>query len=96
MAEVKILIEGYASADSGGHSCSTVTLVQDNGFNIIVDPGTLPNQTVLTDKLEEVGLSIDDINVVFITHSHMDHYRNIGMFPKAKVLDCWGWWEGDL
>ena len=26
----------------------------------------------------------------------MDHCRNIGMFPVARVLDFWGWWEGDV
>ncbi|MCK5023935.1 MAG: MBL fold metallo-hydrolase, partial [Candidatus Aenigmarchaeota archaeon] len=40
--------------------------------------------------------TVDDINVVFITHSHMDHYKSIGMFPNAKALDYWGWWEGDF
>lgn len=95
-AEVKILKEGYASTDSGGHSCSTICLVQDRGLNIITDPGTLPDQKILVDALKKVGLSPSDINIVFITHSHMDHYRNIGMFPKAKALDFWGWWEGDV
>ena len=38
----------------------------------------------------------DDVDIIFITHSHMDHYRNIGMFTKAKALDYWGWWTGDV
>lgn len=96
MAEVKILIEGYSSAKTGGHSCSTITLIQDKDLNIIVDPGTLPEPKILADNLKKVGLTVENINTVFITHSHMDHYRNIALFPKAKVLDCWGWWEGDL
>ena len=96
MAEAKILIEGYTSGDTGGHSCSTIVLVGDGDLKIIVDPGTVPNQDLIKNKLKEEGLTVSDINVVFITHSHMDHYRNIGMFPKAKTLDFWGWWEGDV
>ncbi|MBU1037100.1 MBL fold metallo-hydrolase [Patescibacteria group bacterium] len=96
MAEVKILIEGYAADYVGGRSCSTITLVQDNNLNIVVDPGTLPNQKMLVAKLKKVGLNVDEINIVFITHSHMDHYRNIGMFKNAKSLDHWGWWQGDV
>ncbi len=96
MAEVKILVEGYISADTGGHSCSTIVLVKDKNLKIIVDPGTVPDQNLIKERLKEEGLNVDDINMVFITHSHMDHYRNIGMFPKAKVLDYWGWWEGDV
>jgi len=96
MAEIKVLIEGYTSSETKGHSCSTVVLVRDKGINMVVDPGTLPRQEILVKKLEEEGLNVNDINVVFITHSHMDHYKNIGMFPKAKALDYWGWWEGDV
>jgi len=98
MAEVKILIEGYTNANavaSGGEekSCPTITLVKDKDLIIIVDPGILENQQILTDKLKEEGLSINDVNVVFITHSHIDHYRNIGMFPDAKTLEYWGLWN---
>ncbi len=52
-------------------------------------------QSVITESLRKQGLALNDINVVFITHAHTDHYRNIGMFKKAKTLDYWGWWEGD-
>lgn len=95
-AKVKILIEGYASADSGGHSCSTITLVQDINLNIIVDPGTVPNQKIISKALANENLTPDDINVVYITHSHVDHYRNIGMFKNAKTLDYFGWWINDI
>ena len=96
MAEVKVLIEGYTSADSPEESsCSTVTLIKDGSLVMVVDPGTLRDQKNLVDKLREEGLGVDDVNVVCITHSHMDHYRNIGMFSKAKALDYWGLWDRD-
>lgn len=96
MAEAKIVFEGYTSIDANGRSCSTVTLVRDEEIAMIIDPGTLPDQKVLIDALKNEGLSIDDINIVGLTHSHMDHFRNIGMFPKAKVIDYWGWWINDF
>lgn len=96
MAKVKIIFPGYTSAKAEGRTCSNVILVQDQGLNIIVDPGTTPSQQVLLDKLQAEGLKPDDINIVYITHSHMDHYRNIGMFSKAKTLDFYGWWAGDI
>lgn len=92
MATVKILIEGYAFKSS---CVPTIALIQDKNLNIISDPGSLPSQKLLIDKLAQENLKIDDINVVFITHSHMDHYKNIGMFPHAKALDYWGWWQDD-
>lgn len=100
MAEVKVLIKGYTSGETNGRSCSTVVLIKDkiNGkdVNIVVDPGTLPSQNVLVNELSKHGLKINDINIVFITHSHMDHYRNIGMFANAKSLSFDGWYDGDL
>ena len=98
MAKVKILIEGYTTADSaasGGEekTCPTITLVREGDIIMIVDPGVLENQKMLIDKLNEEGLSVDDVNVVCITHSHLDHYRNIGMFPEAKSLEYWGFWD---
>lgn len=97
MARVKILAEGYASGDNKGHSCSTVTLIQDkDAGNIVVDPGTLASPEILIGKLNEENLSLDDINLVCITHSHMDHYKYVGLFPKAKILDYWGYWEKDV
>ena len=96
MATVKILFPGYSSADSGGHSCSNIILVQDGGHNIIVDPGTLPDQNILVEKLRVEGLTPADIDIVYLTHSHLDHFRSLGLFPQAKILDYWGWWQGDV
>lgn len=96
MATVKILLQGYVSTESNGKSCSTITLVQDKDINMVVDPGTLADPELLINALKDNNLKPDDINIVCITHSHMDHYRNISLFPKAKALDFWGWWEKDV
>ncbi len=97
VAKVEILIKGYYTSEgTHGHACSTITLVEDKDLKIIVDPGTLSDPMVLIDALKKRNLSLDDINVVFITHSHLDHYKYVGLFPKAKILDYWGWWQGDL
>ncbi|MFH1401718.1 MAG: MBL fold metallo-hydrolase [Parcubacteria group bacterium] len=98
MAEVKILIEGYTNSDSVASdgeekSSSTTTLVKDENLIMITDPGILEDQKMLIDKLNEEGLTPNDVNVVFISHSHLDHYRNIGMFPLAKTLEYWGLWD---
>ncbi len=100
MAEVKVLIEGYTTdhiVDNATNelTCATVTLVKSKNITMVVDPGTMKYQNMLTEKLKEEGLTKDDINVVCITHSHIDHYRNAGMFPRARALDYWGIWEGD-
>lgn len=98
MAEVKILVEGYTNADkenSGEKETTgaTITLIKDGKLNIVADPGVLESQEVLVDALKKENLAAGDIDIVFITHSHIDHYRNIGMFPTAKTLEFFGLWE---
>lgn len=99
MAEVKILLEGFTNADQRAKGedeitrCTT-TLVRSYDFIILSDPGVLENQEIMIDALAEEGLTVADITHVFITHSHLDHYRNLGMFPTAKAIDYWGLWDG--
>jgi len=98
-AEVKILLTGYTNADCRGKGeeettrCTT-TLIRDGKFVIISDPGVLESQQILINALARENLTVTDITHVFITHSHMDHYRNIGMFSDAIAIDYWGLWEG--
>jgi len=97
-AEVKILLEGYTNADSVAELCEektqpTVTLVRDGDLVMVVDPGVLENQQVLIDALERENLTVNDVNVICITHSHIDHYRNAGMFSRAKTLEYFGLWD---
>ena len=101
-AEVKILIEGYTTADtivdiSESKSRPTITLVRDKDADIVmvVDPGALSDQQILIDSLKAEGLTVNDVNIVCVTHSHLDHYKNIGMFPKAKILEYFGLWNNE-
>jgi len=99
-AEVEILIEGFTNADSVGETGEektqcTITLVRDGDLVMVVDPGVLERQQLLVDALQKENLTVQDVNVVCITHSHIDHYRNIGMFPNAKTLEFFGLWDKD-
>lgn len=98
MAEVKVLIAGFTNADSASQgeekTRATTTLIRDEDLIILSDPGVLDEPGILIEKLKAEGLTVDDVNIVFITHSHIDHYRNAGMFPKAKILEYFGLWDG--
>jgi glyoxylase-like metal-dependent hydrolase (beta-lactamase superfamily II) len=99
-AEVKILIEGkvkedFMSMTGEEHTQPTVTLVRDGNLIMVVDPGILPSQQVLIDALLKEGLTLGDVNMVCITHSHLDHYRNVGMFSNARILEYYGIWNGN-
>jgi len=96
MAEVKVLVEGYLSSESGGRTRPTISLIRDKNIIMVVDPGVVENQKVIINALKKEGLKIKDVNFVFITHCHMDHYRNIGMFPDARAIDSTGIWKDNI
>lgn len=86
MAIVKILIEGYAKEIKDGWlASSTTVLIQDSGKNVIVDPGV--NKKLLLKKLKEEKLAPEDIDIVFLTHYHVDHALLAAIFDKAVVVD---------
>jgi len=85
MNKVKVLIEGYAKKiENGWLASSTVTLVQNNDKNIIVDPGC--NRKRLLEELDKNGLKPADIDFVLLTHGHGDHSLLAGIFENAKVI----------
>src|SRR3989338_3283221 len=85
MAEVKILIEGYAKKlKKGWVASSTTCLVIAESKKIITDPGC--NRKKLLEALHKEGLTTDDIDYVFLSHCHPDHILLAGIFEKAKFI----------
>ncbi|MCX6818153.1 MAG: MBL fold metallo-hydrolase [Candidatus Aenigmarchaeota archaeon] len=86
MAKVKVLIEGYAHEGNGCYEAtSTTVLIEDSGKKIIVDPGC--NEELLLQALKGEGLTPKDIDLIFLTHYHIDHVLNIRLFPGKDILD---------
>ena len=52
-------------------SSGNCTLVEYNGFRILIDAGM--SQKRIREALEEVGLCLQDIHAIIITHLHSDH-----------------------
>ncbi|UCH01883.1 MAG: N-acyl homoserine lactonase family protein [Candidatus Bathyarchaeota archaeon] len=68
-------------------STNTV-LIKDHGKNIIVDPGIiqLGRYGALIARLNEVGLSPKDIDVIINTHCHYDHIESNYLFKGKELL----------
>ena len=99
MAKVKVLLNGYTSGDNPGgeeKTRPTVTLVRDGDLVMVVDPGVLENQDILIKSLKKEKLTIKQVNTVFLTHSHVDHFVNIGMFPNAQIIEYYGIWKNNI
>jgi len=86
MAEVKILIEGYArkEGDSIIASCTT-TLIRDADRKILVDPGI--NKKLLIQSLKANDLQLEDIDIVFMSHYHPDHILLVSLFENSLIMD---------
>lgn len=73
---------------------ATVTLVETDGKKILIDVGwegqtkyfqAFGEKNRLITELKYFGLQPSDIDEIFITHWHGDHWENIYLFPQAKV-----------
>jgi glyoxylase-like metal-dependent hydrolase (beta-lactamase superfamily II) len=98
MASVDVLVTGFVEQTDTGDSSvhPTVSLVRDGDLVIVVDPGILSDPALLTEALAGHDLGVDDVTHVFVTHHHLDHTRNVGMFPRARVVDVDSVYDGSL
>ena len=85
MAEVKVLVEGYAKQLAKGWvASSTACLITTEDKKIITDPGC--NRERLLAALNKEGLTTTEINYVFLSHRHPDHVLLAGIFENAKFI----------
>lgn len=85
MAEVKVLIEGYAKhLPKGWIASSTTCLITADNKKIITDPGC--NRKKLLAALRSEKLKPEEVDFVFLSHCHPDHILLAGIFGKAKFV----------
>ena len=85
MDELKVLVEGVVKKlDNGWLAVPSTVLIKSRGLNVIADPGS--NKELLLEKLAQEGLEPAGIDFVFLTHHHLDHGLNIGVFPGRSVM----------
>jgi N-acyl homoserine lactone hydrolase len=53
---------------------------------ILFDTAHTGRRRALLRALEDMGLTVDDIDVVVLSHAHWDHVQNADLFPRARVL----------
>ena len=91
-AQVHILFNGYADE----RVASTVAFVRDGDVRIIIDPGMVPNPSVILEPLAALGESPATITDVVFSHHHPDHTLNAALFPNARFHDYWAIYKDDV
>ena len=91
-ARLDVLFTGYV----GRRVAGTVSLVRHDDVVAVVDPGMVPDRSVILDPLAGLGVDPDAVTDVIISHHHPDHTVNIALFPGARVHDHWATYERDI
>jgi len=91
MSRFELLFAGYVSPGVA----STVSYVEDGDVRLIVDPGMVPNRSVILDPLRGLGVEPHTITDVVFSHHHPDHTLNAALFPNARFHDHWAIYQDD-
>lgn len=61
-------------------SKGNTTYIECNGTKILIDMGNTCKY--VTDKLRGIGVGAEEIDAIFITHTHSDHVKGLKVFCK--------------
>lgn len=91
---LKILIQGYARYEKDVLVASPSTvLIKDSGLNLLIDPGA--NEKLLLESLSKEKIKLEDIDIIFLTHYHLDHILSIRLFPETQIVSGEGIFVND-
>ena len=87
MVEIKVLVRGVHSKPIEGklQIGATATLIKSDK-NILVDTGYFEDKKSLLSALAGEGLTSEQIDIVILTHMHLDHVVNTYLFENAKIF----------
>ena len=77
----------YALIKGNGHVAMVDVGYNDKDYGKhLADKFGVENWHSPSEVLAGVGLTPEDVDTVFITHAHFDHFGNVEDFPKAKFF----------
>ncbi|MDI3502885.1 MAG: N-acyl homoserine lactone hydrolase [Archaeoglobi archaeon] len=87
MTDFEILLKGelVRKGERILYASSTVVFI-DDGIFVIADTGSEDKRGELLERMREIGISENEIDVVFNTHAHGDHTGNNVIFRNARIL----------
>jgi glyoxylase-like metal-dependent hydrolase (beta-lactamase superfamily II) len=84
MHKYKILIQGYVRKKNNElYTAPATVLISGKRKKILVDPGS--NIELLIKALKKEKIKKGDIDLIYLTHGHLDHLINIRYFPETDI-----------
>ena len=80
------IVPGVSFGTVSGTPAFCSVLLIEGEKRVLVDAAHVGRRTTLELKLQERGLTPDDIDLVILTHAHWDHVQNIDLFRRAQIL----------
>ncbi|RLB11495.1 MAG: MBL fold metallo-hydrolase [Deltaproteobacteria bacterium] len=75
---------GFFWASFTENNCNTYLIRGEK--NILIDPGHYHLFGHVRDGLERLELSVSDIDVVLVTHGHLDHMEGVNIFKDGSAI----------
>jgi len=63
-----------------------VYLIKGDSKNVLIDTGVAATFPILERRLAELGLHVTDVNLIILTHEHVDHIGATAFFHKTAVV----------
>lgn len=78
---------GLRVASLGSGSAGNSCLISSPTTTLLLDCGFALKQTAL--RMQALGLGIDDIDAILVTHEHSDHVRGLGPIARKCEAPVW-------
>jgi len=77
---------GESDAQGVRSAICTCTVIQGDGFRLLADPSLAEAGQMIAELDRRTGLKLRDVDTVFVTHDHGDHWFGLAHFSAARWL----------
>lgn len=85
--DIRLVFEGFpGKINRGALGWSSMIYIHSGKQHILVDTGNYGDAPEIPNRLAQIGVKMEEIDIVFLSHFHFDHVINAHLFPKATYL----------
>jgi hydroxyacylglutathione hydrolase len=77
-------LHAFIWRSSASNNCNTYLI--DGPARILIDPGHLQHFEHVQTGLSELGIPLEDIDLIICTHAHLDHLEAVQLFSELPAL----------